>query len=48
MEGKQLSADTIAKAAAAAIEGAQPLSDNEFKVTLTHNLVRRALESLAA
>ena len=48
LEGKQLSADSIAKAAAAAIEGAQPLSDNEFKVTLTQNLIRRALESLAA
>ncbi|MCC7264678.1 MAG: xanthine dehydrogenase family protein subunit M [Candidatus Latescibacteria bacterium] len=48
LEGKTLSAETIGRAAEVAIEGAQPLSDNEFKVALTRNLVRRALESLAA
>ncbi len=48
LEGKLLSAETIGKAAAAAVEGAQPLSDNEYKVRLTQNLVKRALESLAA
>jgi xanthine dehydrogenase YagS FAD-binding subunit len=48
LEGKPLSPETIAKAAEAAVEGAQPLGDNEFKIALTRNLVRRALESLAA
>ncbi|MBI2504573.1 MAG: xanthine dehydrogenase family protein subunit M [Candidatus Latescibacteria bacterium] len=48
LEGKPLSAETIGRAAEVAVAGAQPLSDNEFKVALTRNLVRRALESLAA
>lgn len=48
LEGKALSAESIGRAAEVAVEGAQPLSDNEFKVALTRNLVRRALEGLAA
>ncbi|MBM3279454.1 MAG: xanthine dehydrogenase family protein subunit M [Candidatus Handelsmanbacteria bacterium] len=48
LEGKALSAASIAKAAEVAVEGAQPLGGNDFKVPLTRNLVRRALETLAA
>jgi xanthine dehydrogenase YagS FAD-binding subunit len=48
LEGRALSAESIARAAEVAVEGAQPLGGNDFKVPLTRNLVRRALESLAA
>jgi xanthine dehydrogenase YagS FAD-binding subunit len=48
LEGRTLSAESIGRAAEVAVEGALPLSDNEFKVALTRNLIRRALESLAA
>ena len=46
LEGGRLSSTRIAKAAAAAVAGAEPLSDNRYKVKLTRNLVRRALEGL--
>ena len=46
LEGSRLSSTVIAKAAAAAAVGAEPLSDNRYKVKLTQNLVRRALEGL--
>lgn len=48
LEGKRLTAGTIEKAAAAAVAGAKPMSENGYKVRLTRNLVRRALESLTA
>jgi xanthine dehydrogenase YagS FAD-binding subunit len=46
LAGKTLSDTTIEKAAAAAVEGADPMSDNAYKVVLTRNLVRRALQNL--
>jgi xanthine dehydrogenase YagS FAD-binding subunit len=42
-----LTATAIDEAAEAAVDGAEPLDENGFKVTLTRNLVRRALASLA-
>lgn len=45
--GSRLGADVIARAAEAALEGAEPLSQNAYKVPLTRTLVRRALSSLA-
>ena len=47
LEGKRLTSAVIEKAAAAAVAGAEPMSENGYKVRLTRNLVRRALESLA-
>lgn len=46
--GRALDAETIAAASHAAVLGAQPLSDNAYKVPLTRGLVTRALESLRA
>jgi len=46
LEGKPLGAETIAKAAAAAVANAEPMRENGFKVILTRNLVQRALENL--
>ena len=45
--GKSLDEATIASAARAATVGAQPLSDNGYKVGLVQTLVRRTLVSLA-
>lgn len=47
LEGQRLERDFIAAAAAAAVEGAQPLALNAYKVPLTKGLMVRALESLA-
>jgi xanthine dehydrogenase YagS FAD-binding subunit len=41
--GKTLSSDVLAQAATLALEGAQPLEKNTYKVPLTKTLVRRAL-----
>jgi xanthine dehydrogenase YagS FAD-binding subunit len=41
--GKAVTADTATVAAAAAVEGARPLSMNAYKVTLTRTVVKRAL-----
>jgi xanthine dehydrogenase YagS FAD-binding subunit len=46
--GKPLSEATIAKAAVDALEGAEPLDKNGYKVPLTQALVRRALAKLTA
>ena len=46
LRGKPLSEATIRAAAAASTEGAQPLSQNGYKIPLTHTLVRRAAEAL--
>ncbi len=46
LEGKPLNAETIARAAAAAVANAEPMRENGFKVILTRNLVQRALENL--
>lgn len=47
LQGRTLSSAAIDDAAAAAVEGARPLDENGFKVTLTRNLLRRALQQLA-
>jgi len=41
--GKTLSADVLAEAGRLALQGAQPLEKNAYKVPLTQTLVRRAL-----
>jgi xanthine dehydrogenase YagS FAD-binding subunit len=45
--GKSLTDDTIREAADAALAGAQPLSQNAYKVPLTQAMVRQALAMLA-
>jgi xanthine dehydrogenase YagS FAD-binding subunit len=45
--GRSLDAAAAAEAARAATLGAQPLSDNAYKVDLVSTLVRRTLLSLA-
>jgi xanthine dehydrogenase YagS FAD-binding subunit len=48
LSGKMLNAANIEKAAKAATDGADPMTQNAYKVLLTQNLVKRALEKLAA
>jgi xanthine dehydrogenase YagS FAD-binding subunit len=43
LDGKALTAETIDQAAAAAVDGATPLSGNEYKVKLARVAVKRAL-----
>ena len=47
IEGSRLTPEVIAAAARAAAEGAEPLSDNEYKVNLIKKLVRTSLQELA-
>ena len=47
LAGKKLDEATIVAAARAATVGAQPLSDNGYKVGLVQTLVRRMLTALA-
>ena len=47
LAGKALNATNIMAAAKAATKGADPMTHNAYKVTLTQNLVKRALEKLA-
>ncbi len=47
LQGKALSSETIEKAATAAVVGATPMAHNSYKIQLTQNLVRRALQQLA-
>jgi xanthine dehydrogenase YagS FAD-binding subunit len=47
LAGHPLDADTLAAAGSAAVEGARPLHDNTFKVTLAARAVARALELAA-
>lgn len=47
LNGKELNAETIEAAAAAAVEGAEPMSENGYKVPLTRNLVKHTLMKLA-
>lgn len=46
LEGKELNETTILNAARAAVAKAEPLSHNSYKVLLTQNLIRRALDGL--
>ena len=48
LRGQQLTSQRIDEAAEAAVAGAEPLSENRYKITLTRNLVRRALTTLSA
>ncbi len=43
LNGKALSGDVLATAAQTALEGAEPLAQNKYKIPLTQTLVRRAL-----
>ncbi|HWW77583.1 MAG TPA: xanthine dehydrogenase family protein subunit M [Pyrinomonadaceae bacterium] len=43
LAGKALSGDVLAEAARSALEGAEPLGKNAYKIPLTQTLVRRAL-----
>jgi xanthine dehydrogenase YagS FAD-binding subunit len=45
--GKMLSAEVVAEAASLALQGAEPLEKNAYKVPLTKTLVRRALAKAA-
>jgi xanthine dehydrogenase YagS FAD-binding subunit len=47
LAGKSLTRETIAEAAKQALNGAQPLEKNAYKVPLTETLVRRALAKAA-
>jgi xanthine dehydrogenase YagS FAD-binding subunit len=47
LAGKSLGADTLAEAARLALDGAQPLEKNAYKVPLAQTLVRRALAKAA-
>lgn len=47
VSGKALTPETLAETAKIALEGAEPLSQNGYKVPLTRTLVRRALARLA-
>lgn len=47
LTGKTLTAANIAAAAKASTDGADPMTQNAYKVMLTQNLVKRALEKLA-
>jgi len=48
LAGRPLDADALAAAEAASVEGARPLPDNRFKVTLAARAVARALELAAS
>jgi xanthine dehydrogenase YagS FAD-binding subunit len=48
LEGTRLDDNACLAAADALLDGAQPLRDNGYKVTLARELVRRALRSLVA
>lgn len=45
--GRRLSADAAVEAAAAAVQGAEPLSQNAYKVDLVRGIVQEALQKLA-
>jgi xanthine dehydrogenase YagS FAD-binding subunit len=47
LAGQQITEELAAKAAEAALEGAQPLAKNKYKVPLTKAIVRRNLVALA-
>jgi xanthine dehydrogenase YagS FAD-binding subunit len=47
LAGQKFSEELVARAAEAAVAGAQPLRDNRYKVPLARGLVKRALMSLA-
>ncbi|MBV9507872.1 MAG: xanthine dehydrogenase family protein subunit M [Acidobacteriia bacterium] len=48
LAGQQITPELAAKAGEAAVEGANPLAKNRYKVPLTRNLVRRTLLEMVA
>ena len=48
LTGKPLNAETAQAAAEAALAGAQPLSQNAYKVPIAKTLIRRALMELSS
>jgi len=48
LDGQRLSAGTIARAAAAAAKGAEPLAGNGYKVPLLRGLLEERLQAIAA
>lgn len=48
LNGQKLGAAVIEKAAVASVAGALPMKQNAFKIHLTRNMVKRALEKLGA
>ncbi len=48
LQGKRADDATLAAAADAALEGAEPLAHNAYKIPLTKNLVKRAIRQLMA
>jgi len=47
LEGRRLDADSARDAAAAAVQGAQPLEENRYKVALVRGVIEEALLALA-
>jgi xanthine dehydrogenase YagS FAD-binding subunit len=47
LAGQKITAELAAKAAETALEGAQPLAKNKYKVPLTKVIVKRNLVALA-
>ena len=47
LAGQELTAETVAAAAEASVEGARPMSGNRYKVQLARTAVKRALERAA-
>ena len=48
LAGQRVTESLAAEAGRLAVDGARPLSKNGYKVTLTENLVRNTLQSLAS
>ncbi len=48
LNGKTITEDLAAQAGEAAVDGAEPMSENGFKVPLTKNLVKQAIMKLVA
>ena len=46
LRGKKLTTDVLEAAAAAAVQDAEPLTHNGYKVPLTRTLVKRAIDGL--
>lgn len=47
LAGKRITPELAAQAGMAAVEGAQPLANNKYKIPLTRAVVKRTLQSLA-
>ena len=47
LKGKRITESGVLQAAEAALEAADPMSDNEYKVQITKNIVKNAVMSMA-